>query len=101
MALHELCTNAIKYGALSAESGRIALEWTRSNGAAPRLRIVWTEKDGPPVSPPKNRGFGSRLVERMLAQDLDGEVVMDFRPEGLFCSIDAPMPELHHQGARA
>ena len=92
MALHELCTNAVKYGALSNDTGRIALGWSRADGAAPRLKLVWREEGGPSVTPPKRRGFGSLLLERTLAQDLDGNVTTEFRPEGLVCSIEAPLP---------
>ena len=93
MALHELCTNAIKYGALSNESGSVAFEWRRSDGPAPRLTMVWREQGGPAVAPPVRRGFGSRMIERALAQDLKGEVTMEFRPDGFVCTIDAPLPE--------
>lgn len=86
MALHELCINAAKYGALSA-GGRVSLTWT--DGA--RLRMVWRESDGPPVAPPTRRGFGSRLIERGLAHDLGGTVVLDFAPEGVVCTIDVPV----------
>ena len=90
MALHELCTNAMKYGALSNESGRIDLKWERTDGAQPQLQLHWRETGGPPVMPPDRRGFGSMLLERTLAQDLDGEVKMTFAPTGLMCSIGAP-----------
>jgi PAS domain S-box-containing protein len=91
MALHELCTNAVKYGALSNDTGRIELDWTGAEGREPRLKLSWREHGGPPVSPPQHRGFGSFLLERSLAQDLDGDVRLDFRPEGLVCSIEAPL----------
>jgi PAS domain S-box-containing protein len=90
LALHELCTNAVKYGAFSNDSGRIAVEWKKA-GADTELTLTWREEGGPPVSPPTRRGFGSYLVERMLADDLDGEVSMEYRPEGLVCSIRAPL----------
>lgn len=93
MALHELCTNAVKYGALSNDTGSVAFEWRQSDGPAPRLTMVWREQGGPPVSPPTHRGFGSRMIERALAQDLKGEVTMEFRPEGLVCTIDAPLAD--------
>lgn len=93
MALHELCTNAVKYGALSGEAGRISLEWRQTDGPAPRLELVWREEGGPPVSPPTRRGFGLRMIEQALAQDLKGEVHVEFRPEGLVCTIDAPLAE--------
>ena len=91
MALHELLTNAMKYGALSNEAGRISLEWTRTDGAPPRLELIWRETGGPSVSAPTRRGFGSRLLERTLAYDLDGEVSIAFDPNGLVCSIAAPL----------
>jgi PAS domain S-box-containing protein len=91
MALHELFTNAVKYGALSNDVGRVELSWTRSQGVAPRLTLVWREREGPPVTPPKSRGFGSLLLERALAQDLDGEVATEFKPVGLVCTIVAPL----------
>ena len=93
MALHELRTNAVKYGALSTEAGNVVFEWRRSEGPAPRLTMTWREQGGPIVSPPTRRGFGSRMIERALAQDLKGEVTMEFRLEGLVCTIEAPLPE--------
>ena len=75
MALHELATNAVKYGALSNKVGTVEVSWTLPNGATPpRLTLRWAESGGPPVKAPRRRGFGSRLIERSLAQDLDGEV---------------------------
>jgi two-component sensor histidine kinase len=91
MALHELFTNATKYGALSNEAGRVELVWTRSDMPVPRLTLVWRERGGPPVTPPKSQGFGSLLLERALAQDLDGEVATEFNPEGLVCTIAASL----------
>jgi two-component sensor histidine kinase len=89
MALHELCTNAMKYGALSNDDGRIELSWSRREGPPAHFRLLWRERGGPVVTPPGRRGFGTQLVERTLAQELDGEVVMEFRPDGLVCTIDA------------
>lgn len=92
MALHELCTNSRKYGALSEDEGRVQLDWHRTDGARPqRLRIVWREAHGPPVAPPERRGFGSTLLERTLAHDLDGEVSVRFDPVGLLCQIALPL----------
>ncbi|HEX2555959.1 MAG TPA: HWE histidine kinase domain-containing protein [Microvirga sp.] len=91
MMAHELGTNAIKYGALSNESGRVDLAWsveTLSDGA--RFRFNWTERDGPPVRPPARKGFGSRLIERGLAGDR-GDVRLAFAPEGVVCAVDAPL----------
>ncbi|MBI1181155.1 MAG: PAS domain-containing protein [Alphaproteobacteria bacterium] len=88
MAIHELCTNAIKYGALSAEDGTVSLDWTVDETHGRRLRMEWRERGGPTVSPPVHEGFGSRLIKRGLAAELDGSVSMDFRPEGLICIVE-------------
>jgi two-component sensor histidine kinase len=90
LALHELCTNAVKYGALSNEAGRIGIRWARKSGRA--LNIEWTETGGPAVSEPERRGFGSRLIEQSLARDLDARVKLDFHPTGVRCTIDAQLP---------
>ncbi|WP_192556360.1 ATP-binding protein [Dyella acidiphila] len=93
LAFHELCTNAIKYGALSNDSGRVQIEWTlRNKDNTHYLQLRWEEFDGPPVTPPTRMGFGSRLIERGLRQDLDGEVKVDYAPEGLVCTIHAHIP---------
>lgn len=93
MAIHELCTNAVKYGALSNEQGRVTIEWSIVDveGAARQLRMHWIEAGGPPVAPPDRRGFGSRLIERGLGQDLGGEVRVEFAPTGVTCTIRAPL----------
>ena len=93
MGLHELATNALKYGALSpaAPEGWVDLRWAKSGG---RLRLVWSEHGGPPVTPPSRRGFGTRLVERSLAQDLGGTVQVAFDAEGMTCTVDAPLTEV-------
>jgi two-component sensor histidine kinase len=88
MAVHELCTNAVKYGALSAPAGRVDIIWTAQQG---RLHWQWRERGGPQVSPPARKGFGSVLVERSLAAQLSGHVSMDYALEGLTCTIDAPL----------
>ncbi|MCY1646860.1 PAS domain-containing protein [Caulobacter sp. SL161] len=90
MALHELATNAVKYGALSTQDGRIQIAWDLApETGAPRLDLTWTERGGPPVTPPQRRGFGSRLIERGLAAELAGAAVIDFQPEGVVCRIRA------------
>jgi two-component sensor histidine kinase len=94
LALHELCTNAVKYGALSNAVGRVSVRWSIENGAPKRLHMSWVESGGPPVVKPSARGFGSRLIERGLAAELGGPVTIDFRPEGLVCVVDAPLPRL-------
>jgi PAS domain S-box-containing protein len=88
MALHELATNAAKYGALSSPEGRVSLTWTRDETS---LTIDWTESGGPPVKPPERRGFGTRLLERGLARDLNGTVALDFAPQGVHCRMTMPV----------
>ncbi|MEW5688241.1 MAG: HWE histidine kinase domain-containing protein [Pseudomonadota bacterium] len=88
LAIHELGTNALKYGALSRPEGRVDINWTAEAG---RLRIVWRERGGPTVIPPTRRGFGSRLLERGLAEELGGTVRLTFAPEGLICEVEAPL----------
>jgi two-component sensor histidine kinase len=90
MALQELATNAVKYGALANETGAVAVTWHVSGGN-PRLRLEWRETGGPPVRVPERRGFGTRLIERSLAQDLNGRVEISFAPGGLVCTVDAPL----------
>jgi PAS domain S-box-containing protein len=93
MALHELATNAVKYGSLSAADGRVELTW-RIDGAPgeERLRMEWREYRGPPVAPPTRRGFGSRLIEDGLSRELGGDVRILFEPGGVICTVDCPLP---------
>lgn len=97
MGLHELATNALKYGALSpsATEGWVELLWSRSEG---RLHLTWMERGGPPVTPLSRRGFGTRLIERGLAQDLDGRVELAFSPRGVTCTVDAALEEIAAYG---
>jgi PAS domain S-box-containing protein len=90
LVLHELCTNATKYGALSNETGRVRVSWALSpDGATARLR--WQESGGPPVETPKRPGFGSRLIERALVGEIGGRVALRFPAEGVVCDIEAPV----------
>lgn len=91
LALHELGTNASKYGALSVDSGRIEVSWQEHNG---RFELVWQEMGGPPVTPPKSDGFGMRLIKRSLAAELKGTVDITFSGEGLRCSIVGRLGEV-------
>ncbi|MGA9866603.1 MAG: ATP-binding protein [Acetobacteraceae bacterium] len=93
MALHELAINAAKHGALSCQSGSVVVSWQTAKGedGVPRLLLSWTEMDGPPVTPPARRGFGSRLLERGLAMELNGGARLHFDPAGLRCEIEFPM----------
>ena len=87
MILHELATNASKYGALSNADGHIKLTWSRAvNG---RLTLRWTELGGPTVKAPERRGFGSRLIERTMSQ-IGGEARYEWLPQGLLCEIELP-----------
>lgn len=88
MAIHELTTNAAKYGALSTECGRVEVVWHIDQ--ARRLRINWSEIGGPPVEAPSRSGFGRLLLERVVASDLDGAVRLTFAADGLRCEIDVP-----------
>jgi two-component system CheB/CheR fusion protein len=88
MAVHELTTNAVKYGALSMDSGRVSIEWRVTDG---RFEMRWQEHGGPPVSPPTRKGFGSIMIERVLAEQLGGGVTVDYAPDGLVCAIEAPL----------
>lgn len=95
LAVHELATNAVKHGALSRPEGSIAIQWSRGAGedGAPRLSLRWEERGGPQVEAPSRRGFGTRMIERGLAAELGGTVRIEFRREGLVCTVDAPLPE--------
>ena len=88
MAVHELCTNAAKYGALSQPGGRVSIRWSVGDD---RFRLSWEETGGPPVAPPTKRGFGSAMIEQVLTAQLDADVNVDFRVTGLMCTIDAPL----------
>ncbi|SEQ75516.1 PAS domain S-box-containing protein [Faunimonas pinastri] len=93
MAFHELATNAVKYGALSNDFGRIEIAWSVAvTEQARHLHLTWRESGGPTVLPPTRRGFGSRLIERGLAAELGGTVTIEYHPEGLACTVDAPLP---------
>ncbi|WP_246667048.1 PAS domain-containing protein [Agrobacterium sp. T29] len=92
LALHELATNALKYGALSNEEGSISLRWsvTRRNGEA-HFSLLWQERNGPVVTPPARLGFGSRLIERSLQSYFRGETILSYLSEGVEFRIDAPL----------
>jgi PAS domain S-box-containing protein len=88
MALHELATNAAKYGALSADGGEVRISWTAS-AADDEFTISWTEHGGPPVAVPDHRGLGSQIITRLLERSLGGTVVIEFEPSGLSWSARA------------
>ena len=83
LVIHELATNATKHGALSVESGTVAIEWANES---PEVCMTWREQGGPPVRPPERTGFGQTVFGR-LAGSLEGRIETDFRPEGFFCAV--------------
>lgn len=103
LALHELATNAAKYGALSNETGYVDLRWHMVHeGEVPRFCLTWSEEGGPPIlSQPARRGFGSRLIERSFAADAGGEVKLTYAPTGLVCRLEAPLASMQEQHAVA
>ena len=86
LALHELATNAIKYGALSCPEGHVNVQWGVEQGM---LHLDWEESGGPPVAPPTQRGFGSRLLEELIVCDLGGDTKLNYDASGVRCSITA------------
>jgi PAS domain S-box-containing protein len=99
VAFHELATNAVKHGAFSDDTGSILIGWTiEPSPEGNRLVLRWREKDGPPVAPPSRRGFGSRVIERGLAHELEAVVDLDYRTDGLICTIDIPAPQAARDG---
>jgi len=92
MAFHELTTNAAKYGALSLPAGRVEIQWAKVDvREGSKLRIEWTERHGPAVVAPDDRGFGTRLIERGVPGDLEGRTELVFDPNGVRCTIDIPL----------
>ena len=97
LALNELATNAIRYGALSNGAGQVHVAWNEdARSGEAMFRFSWREADGPPVSPPARRGFGSQLVERGLAADFKGEVEIAYKHTGLVCTLTAPLANLRY-----
>lgn len=91
MALHELATNAAKYGALSRDGGRISIRWFADAGeGTPTFTMTWSERDGPAVAAPTRVGFGRSVVERMIAGALNGKASLDFAPDGVVWTFTCP-----------
>jgi two-component sensor histidine kinase len=89
MTVHELCTNAVKYGALSFDEGHVAIHWEEVGSEAGRgLHLEWREHDGPPVTPPDRFGFGTRLIERAFPAEFQARIATRFEPTGVRCTID-------------
>lgn len=97
MAIHELATNALKYGSLSVPAGTVRVVWTLERDAAddePWLRLTWTERGGPPITPPTRQGFGARLLEKGLAGELSADVSLAYDSLGLICTMRLPIRAL-------
>lgn len=91
LALHELATNASKYGALSVPEGKVAVHWELANsGGQRRFRMTWRESGGPMVPEPKRWGFGRQVIERLTTQALAGKVTHEFAPDGVRWTLDIP-----------
>ena len=95
MVIHELCTNAVKHGALSAPSGHVSISWLISKDQ--RFKLHWKESGGPPVQEPSRKSFGSRLIEQALPGQLEGEARLRFEPDGLSCEVNIPLSVLQER----
>jgi two-component sensor histidine kinase len=91
MALHELATNAAKYGALSGSDGTITIQWKCTEPDPRRLLLVWRESGGPPVTAPAHRGFGARLIEQSFVAQLGGRARLDFTSAGVIAELECPI----------
>jgi PAS domain S-box-containing protein len=92
MALHELSTNAAKYGALSNQTGRVSISWKieLEDEGEPAFQLKWVERGGPPVTTPEHRGFGTTVIQRVAGQSLRGSATLDYFPEGVVWVLRAP-----------
>jgi len=91
LAMHELATNAAKYGALSVPQGRVEIRWGLRRDDPSHFELHWREAGGPAVAPPAHKGFGTRLIQQALAAELRGEVQVAYEAEGVICRVDAPV----------
>jgi two-component sensor histidine kinase/PAS domain-containing protein len=96
LALHELATNAQKYGALSSDSGRVRIQWQFCDPA--KLKLTWEERGGPPVTVPERSGFGRAMIETVVGQALEGDVTLSFPPKGVRCVIVIPVAQVASRG---
>ena len=93
MVLHELATNAVKYGALSVPGGSVQIEWQiRREAGGKRLAMRWEEAGGPQVETPTRKGFGTRLLERQVSLEFNGSIQLLYRPTGFLCQMDLGLP---------
>ena len=90
IALHELSTNAAKYGGLSNETGRVTIAWGLSDATPPRFSMTWQESGGPPVAAPSRKGFGTVVMNRIAGTALNGRSSVTFDPTGVIWSIEVP-----------
>ena len=94
MAVHELATNALKYGALSVPTGHVAVSWSLEGGPWGRLRLRWAETGGPPLAaPPSHHGFGSRVLDGTVRGQLRGKVSLAWAASGLVCEMEMPLKQ--------
>ncbi|MDP2619637.1 MAG: HWE histidine kinase domain-containing protein [Hyphomicrobiales bacterium] len=92
LTIHELCTNAVKYGALSVPTGRVRMRWSvEQRDGARWIRLEWRESGGPRVRQPRRKGYGTRLIETLCPYELAGEIDLQYRPDGLVCALAFPL----------
>ena len=94
MVMHELCTNAVKHGALSNESGQVHVQWRLQEHPVHRMHLLWQETGGPAVAAPVHRGFGSRMIKRALSAEPGGDVQLHFHEQGVVCEMTVDLPAL-------
>ena len=94
MVMHELCTNATKYGALTDEAGQVHVQWQVEENPDPCMRLRWQESDGPAVAPPGPGGFGTRMIRRALSAEPGGDVQLHFHEQGVVCEMTLALPVL-------
>ena len=97
MMIHELCTNALKYGALSVQTGRVEVTWAIALDEPRRFILTWSEIDGPTVESPGQKSFGSRLIEQALPGQLNGAARLQFLPTGLVCGVNIPLSSMQER----
>lgn len=91
LAMHELAVNSVKFGALSAQDGLVAVDWRIEAGGPTRLQLRWVERKGPSAPPVRRHGFGTEMIERRLARELGGSGALGFPAAGLECRISLPV----------
>ena len=94
MVLHELATNAVKYGALSTRRGHLDIIWQLAGGVDRSVELVWQERDGPAVNASASAGFGTKLINRVSSHDLDGKTEINFDSAGVRCTIAFPLGDI-------